>query len=248
LNRKSYTNLKQYLNRPSLYRNAMDQKEVYRELARAYHILTPLTPCHQELVQDAKAALRGKHTILDAGVGTGLVAKQLAGGGHLVYGVDTSEEMLEMAISHCIEEMRQGRISLSKQDISSLAFKNGFFDGAVCLNVLYHVQDYASALAEVGRTLRSGGTIVLSGPNKKANFDALWQQVEEAYRANGALEKYPTEVMTIRECNRHLADGMKTKLDAGDLVDILRERGFTIKLANNWSYYGHGHFVVGVKR
>ena len=223
----------------------MDQKEVYRQYAAAYHTLTPLTSCHQELVRDTLKALEGKKTILDAGVGTGIVAKRLAEGGHIVYGVDSSEEMLRIARTHANSEISKGTLILSKGDILALTYSNGFFDGAVCLNVLYHLSNYKEVLAELTRTIKPEGMLVLAGPNRRIDISTFLKKIDQEYATAGIAEAYPVEVAIVKAGNAQLSDKMKTKLDASELSHILATFSFRIIQSHNNAYFGHSHFVVG---
>ncbi|MBI4489892.1 MAG: class I SAM-dependent methyltransferase [Deltaproteobacteria bacterium] len=49
-------------------------------------------------------------------------------------------------------------------DAVCLPFKGGAFDGVVCLSVLEFVEDISSALNEIWRVLKPGGTAVLGAP------------------------------------------------------------------------------------
>jgi ubiquinone/menaquinone biosynthesis C-methylase UbiE len=100
--------------------------------------------------------------LLDAGCGTGDVARALGGivgrDGHVV-GVDASDVMLR-------EARRRLRgsdlaVELRAADITRLDDADGTFDGVLCERVFQHLVRPELALAELVRVTRSGGRIVV---------------------------------------------------------------------------------------
>jgi len=104
--------------------------------------------------------VRGER-ILDAGCGTGYLARRLARAGARVDGVDVSAKQLETART---EEAREGLgIRYHQGDLADLSrFRDATFDAAVSNIVLQDVRRLREAVAEVHRVLRPGGRFVLS--------------------------------------------------------------------------------------
>jgi SAM-dependent methyltransferase len=94
------------------------------------------------------------------GYGTYLLATQ---GARSAVGVDLSPEAVEYARSH----YQLPNLSFETMDVTSLAYPDNYFTGAVCLEVFEHVQDHEALLREVVRVLAPGGMLVLSTPNKQ---------------------------------------------------------------------------------
>ena len=94
--------------------------------------------------------------VLDVGCGTGVAAREFAGRGARVVGVDASEAMLQLAIDR---EKQDGLgIDYVRDDVHELAgLEANSFDGAVCNLSLSDVQDLARTLAAVQRVVRPGG-------------------------------------------------------------------------------------------
>ncbi len=99
--------------------------------------------------------------ILDAGCGSGYLARILAGRGALVFGVDLSNGLLSMARQ---EEARDPMgITYREGDLAELFFlKDSSFDAAVSNIVLQDVRRYEAAVAEVFRILRPEGRFVFT--------------------------------------------------------------------------------------
>jgi AhpD family alkylhydroperoxidase len=50
------------------------------------------------------------------------------------------------------------------EDVTALSYSTGSFDNVLSFDVLEHVPDYRSALAEFARVLKDGGSLILSAP------------------------------------------------------------------------------------
>jgi ubiquinone/menaquinone biosynthesis C-methylase UbiE len=106
--------------------------------------------------------------ILDAGAGTGEVARLLAtrlcGSGSIV-ALDASAAVLAEARARdegtCVQYL-QG-------DVTALDFPDGWFDAARCERVLQHLADPGAAVAELARVTRPGGRVCL--------VDTDWESV-----------------------------------------------------------------------
>lgn len=99
--------------------------------------------------------------VLDVGVGTGRNARVLSANGATVVGVDISREMLKIA-----REKAGCEVVLASADM--LPFRNGAFDGVVCVRVLKYVPEWRGAIAEAARVLAEGGTYVLEVANARS--------------------------------------------------------------------------------
>ncbi len=63
--------------------------------------------------------------------------------------------------------------------LEALPFSDGAFDGTVCTEVLEHVPDDRTAVAELARVTRPGGLLLMSVPTPPAPFDPA--HVREGY-------------------------------------------------------------------
>ncbi len=96
--------------------------------------------------------------LLDAGCGTGEVARQLAmrvGQGGSVTAVDNSALMIEVAGSRD----KAGLVEYRTGDITGLDFPDGHFDGVHTERVLQHLSDPEAAIKELIRVTRPGGRV-----------------------------------------------------------------------------------------
>lgn len=106
--------------------------------------------------------------LLDAGCGTGRLCQKILNHKSVrVYGVDYSTPMLKQAIRKCSSKNAFFiQYSLDKP----LPFPDSFFDGIVCIHVLYALKNPLFTLKELHRTLKANGKIIAVNPVRKATL------------------------------------------------------------------------------
>lgn len=93
--------------------------------------------------------------LLDIGCGVGLLLREAAERGAWVAGVDTAEELLEVARWALPDaDLQVGRLEALPHD-------NGRFDVATACNALRYADDQLAALAELVRVVRPGGRVAI---------------------------------------------------------------------------------------
>lgn len=97
----------------------------------------------------------GERRILDVGCGTGAMLARLTDFGEAI-GIDSSPE----AATYC----RRRNVQMALASAIALPFPDESFDSVFVLDVLEHVQDDVAMLREIHRTLRPGGTLVMTVP------------------------------------------------------------------------------------
>jgi len=103
-----------------------------------------------ELLPDVLGAV-----VLDLACGTGRYARIARDrGAAAAFGLDASPEMLRRA--------RGLATALALGDLAALPFRSGTVDVIVCGLAVGHLRQLGGAFAEMGRTLRPGGTLVYS--------------------------------------------------------------------------------------
>lgn len=94
----------------------------------------------------------------DLGCGTGQVAAALAPFVGRVIAVDRSGEMLQTARRRLRE---WPNVDIRRGDLEALPVEDGALDAATLILVLHHLPDPAAVLADVARTLRLGGRLLV---------------------------------------------------------------------------------------
>jgi 2-polyprenyl-3-methyl-5-hydroxy-6-metoxy-1,4-benzoquinol methylase len=124
----------------------------------------------QEVVQQCLEgiALKGA-TWLDAGCGTGTLARWLAEQGCEVEAVDASAEMLRFAEQNARGSSKQLQIRFRQiRTIEALPFPPDCFKGILCSSVLEYVSDPDACLEELRRVLQPNGILLVSVPNARS--------------------------------------------------------------------------------
>jgi malonyl-CoA O-methyltransferase len=129
--------------------------EAYARLADSYpaDAHNPFMRLEQETVLQLLPDVAGR-SALDVACGTGRYLELLrARGAAVTVGVDASAEMLRKA---------RGLGAIARGDLRALPVGNARFDLVVCGLAVGHVAALTEAIAEMGRVLRPGGTLVYS--------------------------------------------------------------------------------------
>lgn len=111
--------------------------------------------------------------LLDVGCGPGLYLRDIydAGRPTRLVGVDLSAGMLK--------EAHSADASLAVADAQRLPFRTEIFDTALCMHVLHHVPHIPSAVAELRRVVRRGGSVLVStnGSQHQRRLRELFDEV-----------------------------------------------------------------------
>jgi 2-polyprenyl-6-hydroxyphenyl methylase / 3-demethylubiquinone-9 3-methyltransferase len=114
---------------------------------------------HWQCNECSRTPLHGK-TALDVGCGAGLLAEPLARLGATVTGLDASAELISVAKEHAAAS------GLTIDYVAGeLARLEGCFDFITCMEVIEHVADPASFVADLAKRLAPGGLLIMSTPN-----------------------------------------------------------------------------------
>jgi arsenite methyltransferase len=186
------------------------------------------------LIRDALGARPGER-ILDVGCGPGFYVAELldeVGPAGSVVGVDASAAMLAVAAHRC---EKHANVAFHEADVLSLPVESAGFDRAICVQVLEYVQDAPRALAEIHRTLRPGGRLVV--------WDVDWATVSWHSTDPDRMAR------VLRDWDAHLAHRslprtLTAKLRAAGFGDV-RMEGHTFA-ANEFSPDSYGGALVPV--
>ncbi|RCV63430.1 Ubiquinone/menaquinone biosynthesis C-methylase UbiE [Methanophagales archaeon] len=96
-------------------------------------------------------------TVLDLGCGTGRHTAYLLKEGFQIYGCDSSETALELAMDAL------PTVNFETCNMTSLPYGNSFFDAVICNHVIQHgtIAEIKAAISEIDRILRKGGLLFL---------------------------------------------------------------------------------------
>lgn len=110
----------------------------------------------------------GADRVLDFGCGSGLTVDTLSLAGYSASGVDFSREAIDFGA-------KKGIGGLSVVSGERLPFAADSFDAVLCMDVLEHLADETTALAEMRRVLKPGGILLIMVPA----YMFLWGKQDE---------------------------------------------------------------------
>jgi len=69
----------------------------------------------------------------------------------------------------------KGPYEFFRGSVTAMPFKDGELDNVVAMEILEHIKEVPEALAEIKRTLKPGGILVMSTPDNSFLWTALWE-------------------------------------------------------------------------
>lgn len=134
--------------------------------------------------------------VLNAGCGEGLYAGLL----------DAQPQVMDvmhidLARPAMARDTRHRRHRAAQASVTALPFADATFDSALCSEVLEHIRDDATAVAELTRVLKPGGLLLISVPTPPAPADP--NHVREGYtldRLTGLLARHGFEPVGVERC------------------------------------------------
>lgn len=102
-----------------------------------------------------------KERVLDIGFGNGYLINKLAKNNKSqYYGIEISDDMIELAREHNNKFIQENRMSLIKGNVMNMDYEDDFFDGVYTVNTIYFWEDIDKGLLEIKRVLKPGGIFV----------------------------------------------------------------------------------------
>ena len=111
-------------------------------------------------------------SILEVGYGSGIFLPELARHAESIAGIDIHTESAQ--VSAMLERLGL-EADLREGTLFELPWREGAFDGVVCLSVLEHLVELDAALDEFRRVLRPGGVAVLGFPTRNPLTDGFFR-------------------------------------------------------------------------
>lgn len=129
---------------------------------------------------------------LDIGAGKGSMTKFLMKHINKITCLDKEAKELSILKKRLGSESR--RLSFVKGDASKLPFKSNSFDLVFSNCVLEHIKGDEKVLAEIGRCLKPGGSLIMTFPNKEMQVgwfkNLLFNQSKMRFLADPTIKKY----------------------------------------------------------
>jgi len=125
------------------------------------------------------ARLAPTSRVLEIGVGTGRIALPLAPAVARFIGIDIARPMLDVLVEKRADE----RIDLCVADATRLPFADASFDATLAIHVLHLIPGWRAAVAELGRVVRPGGTVLVNGRDhlEREPLNVEWNAIRAAH-------------------------------------------------------------------
>jgi len=149
-------------------------REGYDKIASQYDEYREPFNNEDELNEFMSLVKPGGH-ILDAGCGSGVVARALVDKGFQVTGIDISKKMLELA------KDRVPEATFEVADMTALEFEDNSFDGIVSTYAVFHIPraKHFSLFQDFHRILKKGSALLFSIGSKEIDAtDGVWEWEE----------------------------------------------------------------------
>jgi SAM-dependent methyltransferase len=131
---------------------------------RQFYLGLPSLPIPLDRGRLAKAWLPSNAELLDIGCSAGYHVRHLVRKAKRVVAIDVDRVALEVAR----RRVKSSRVTFLHYDGQTLPFADASFDAVSMLDVLEHVRDRGTLVAEIVRVLRPGGTWTVTVPYRGA--------------------------------------------------------------------------------
>ncbi len=147
----------------SLLDRMSDKKAFFNEQAPGWddHFQTPQQKKRLEEIVSL-FHLTGESKIIDVGSGTGGIIPYLLQAGQpnaSIWAIDFAEEMVKIARKKF--EGKPG-VTFAVARVENIPFGDGLFEYAICFGAFPHFENRRKALQEMGRVLKTGGTLIIA--------------------------------------------------------------------------------------
>jgi demethylmenaquinone methyltransferase/2-methoxy-6-polyprenyl-1,4-benzoquinol methylase len=170
-----------------VFRSKAETRAYYNKISRVYDLLAdqseaPVRSAAMEILNAGPG-----ERVLEVGFGTGLCLVTLAkavGPTGRVYGIDLSDQMLELAQHNLDREGLAERAELVCEDAAKLPYPSGMMD-AVLMSFtleLFDTPEIPKVLAECRRVLRPGGRIAVAGMSREGEGGIILHLFEWTHR------------------------------------------------------------------
>jgi len=156
--------------------------------------------------------------ILDAGCGTCAQLTHLLKMGHMIEGIEPSEEMLRIGKKYLKKEGCPTTVVKKTSIVHHSTEKNDHYEQMICLDVIEHIENDLEAIYSMYQMLKKGGRLLLTVP-------AIPYLYGEKDRKVGHYRRYAKR----------------------ELVTKIRSAGFIIKDIRYWNFLGLAPTCISVK-
>jgi ubiquinone/menaquinone biosynthesis C-methylase UbiE len=165
--------------------------------------------------------------ILDLGCGPGILPLRICasfgeGIGFRLYGIDISQQALQLGKKVVGSKGFKDNICLVKGDCEELPFQNNCYDGVVSNATINLLLDKKNGFEEIARVTKKEGTVVVGDCTTRSNNRCIQESDDQLWSA--CISGAPTE-MEFRELAKGAGLEIVNVLDLTDQVTRLIKKG-----------------------
>lgn len=170
--------------------------------------------------------------ILDAGCGSGwaepILAKKQA---KHIDAFDVDEDIIKYA-----QSQRTKNSIFEAKDFNRQGFKENFYDIAISIEVIEHLREYEFYLSNLAKSLRKGGLLFLTTPNKKMSAGQNPYHIREftVEEMTEMLNRYSFRVVKTKGLATNELSRTWAKLIPAKLTSVVRATPFYKILVDNF--------------
>jgi predicted TPR repeat methyltransferase len=151
--------------------NQEKKASVYKELASNYddQVKEYDSYGHDVLYGMSFSFVKTDQKLLDIGIGTGLASIPFSRIGLKVYGLDTSQEMLNACQSKSFTQA----LNLFDMTDERIPYEEHYFDHVICCGAMHFVGDLGNLFTEVKRVMKPGGIFAFTIAPQETEVDYI---------------------------------------------------------------------------
>lgn len=139
-----------------------------------------------------KCGIKKEDKILDVGAGAGRFVIPFAKKGYNTYGIDISENILQIAKNKARD---LPNLHLEKANAKNMSFPDNHFDFITSYRVLVHIPDYEGVIKEIYRVLKPGGYTLIEF-NNKYSLSRIGKLLRSLRKALGIPEETDAQIVS----------------------------------------------------
>lgn len=166
--------------------------------------------------------------VLDIGCGTGNLLEKLLSRFDNVIGIDLSGDMLSSASSKL---EGNDNLKLVRGEVSSLPFKDDYFDMVSAYSLLHHLPSFSDPVSEISRVLRDGGVLYVDHEPTNREDILVKSYIKFCEILNGeTYEGFPPykEEEGREYCDYQIHHGKDGGIPTSKITDLCEEEGLKI--------------------
>lgn len=213
------------------------------------------SPSLKQKAENILANLRGKK-VLDIGCGSGWISRLAIDRGFEITAMDISKKVVEENIFY---QKNSGiKYDMIQGSAVAIPFPDQSFDSIIMTEVLEHLPNPQSALKEIHRVLKPGGTLALSVPNGRTYGFLMDGIILKFLNSENSYESRLTSEFKNRGVDftiddAHIGGPHLQQFNVGKLKKLFTDNSFEVRIVYNDEFilpYINGFFsgLLGIDR